>query len=79
MFSVKIITSIGTLLLLVNDNTCVHIWIGKTAVVKSAVAVLGVDVLEANCAKFVLGSDKQREQVCVFVFVCVRVCVCVRV
>ena len=53
--------------------------VGKTAVVKSAAAVLGVDAMEANCAKFVLGSDKQREQVCVFVFVCVRVCVCVRV
>ena len=53
--------------------------VGKTAVVKSAAAVLGVDAMEANCAKFVLGSDKQREQVCVFVFVCVRVCLCVRV
>jgi hypothetical protein len=50
--------------------------IGKTAVVKSAAAVLGVDTMEANCAKFVLGSDKQREQVCVCVFVCM--CVCVR-
>ena len=59
--------------------TPVYTCVGKTAVVKSAAAVLGVDAMEANCAKFVLGSDKQREQVCVFVFVCVRVCLCVRV